>query len=463
MLTLKRAFKNIWRRRFRTALVGIVLALCVAIFASTIASVDASKTTTAAMLANYKSTAQNTIEQTEQAMNSIQVSAGRGGFGFAGPGPSGSAGSATSTNDSISKDIVTAISAMDGVIGTSGSLTHTVGANTSSSNSSGGRMMRFSYEYMISGITIDSSSDGGYSNMMPVNIVEGRNLQEGDDKVVVIGKDLKDYFNAGVGDKISIEGTAFTVVGIYSSDLGNEGGSDIVIGGQNGGPGGGSITIAREDKQVYMSLAAAQTLLDMQGAVSQLTVYASNSSAVDDVIATIQSAYPDLSAFALKDMQGQFGSSIEQQQQKIIDSTEGNLSSIESLGLEITIISAIVGILLIFGLMFYTVRERIKEIGTLKAIGFSNGDVMKQFMYEGMYVGLIGGVVGLGLAAAAASGFSSLLLDPSDTLGQSVSVHITLLSIILGIVVAVLAGALGSLYPAWRASRVSPMESLRRE
>jgi len=42
-------------------------------------------------------------------------------------------------------------------------------------------------------------------------------------------------------------------------------------------------------------------------------------------------------------------------------------------------------------------------------------------------------------------------------------VHITILSIILGLVVAVLAGALGSLYPAWRASRVSPMESLRRE
>jgi len=79
MLTMKRAFKNIWRRRFRTALVGIVLALCVAIFASTIASVDASKTTTAAMLDQYEEAAQNTIEQTEAAMNSIQISAGRFG------------------------------------------------------------------------------------------------------------------------------------------------------------------------------------------------------------------------------------------------------------------------------------------------------------------------------------------------------------------------------------------------
>jgi putative ABC transport system permease protein len=466
MLTMKRAFKNIWRRRFRTALVGIVLALCVAIFASTIASVDASKTTTAAMLANYESAAQNTIEQTENAMNSIQVSAGRGGFGFGGPGSSGSAGSATSTNDSISKDIVNAISAMDGVTGMSGSLTHTVGANTSSSSGGGGMMMRFSYDYMISGITLNSSSDAEFNSMMPVNIVEGRNLQEGDDKVVVIGADLEDYFNAGVGDTVTIEDTEFTIVGIYASEFegsGSAGSPDVVIGGTGGGPGGGSIAIEREDKNVYMSLSAAQDLLDMAGEVSQLTVYAADSSAVDDLVATIQSTYPDLTVFAYKDMQGQFGSFIEQQQQTIIDSTEGNLSSIESLGLEITIISAIVGLLLIFGLMFYTVRERVKEIGTLKAIGFSNGEVMKQFMYEGMYVGLIGGIVGLALAAAAASGLSSWLIDPSDTLGQSVSVHITALSIILGLVVAVLAGALGSLYPAWRASRVSPMESLRRE
>jgi len=467
MLTMKRAFKNIWRRRFRTALVGIVLALCVAIFASTIASVDASKITTAAMLENYESAAQNTIEQTENAMNSIQVSAGRDGFGFGGPGSSGSAGSATSTNNSISEDIVNAISAMDGVTGMSGSLTHTVGANTSSSSGGGGMMMRFSYDYMINGITLDSSSDAEFNSMMPVNIVEGRNLEEGDDTAVVIGADLEDYFNAGVGDTVTIEGTTFTIVGIYASEFETGGGSagspDVVIGGAGGGPGGGSIAIEREDKQVYMSLASAQDVLDMEEEVSQLTVYASDSSAVDDIVATIQSAYPDLTVFAYKDMQGQFGSFIEQQQQTIIDSTEGNLSSIESLGLEITIISAVVGMLLIFGLMFYTVRERTKEIGTLKAIGFSNGEVMKQFMYEGMYVGLIGGLVGLGLAAAASSGLSSWLINPSETLGQSVSVHITILSIILGLVVAVLAGALGSLYPAWRASRVSPMESLRRE
>jgi len=86
---------------------------------------------------------------------------------------------------------------------------------------------------------------------------------------------------------------------------------------------------------------------------------------------------------------------------------------------------------------------------------------MKQFMYEGLYIGLIGGVIGLAVATVAASLFSSWLLNPSETL--DVSVGITLGSMLLGLGLAVVAGALGSLYPAWRASRVSPMEALRRE
>ena len=97
----------------------------------------------------------------------------------------------------------------------------------------------------------------------------------------------------------------------------------------------------------------------------------------------------------------------------------------------------------------------------MKALGFSNPDIIKQFVYEGLYIGLVGGAIGLAIATVAASLFSSWLLNPSETL--DVSVGITLGSMLLGLVLAVVAGALGSLYPAWRASRVSPMEALRRE
>jgi putative ABC transport system permease protein len=454
MLTLKRAFKNIWRRRFRTLLVSLVLALCVAVFVSTIAGVNASKAATTAMMNQYEAASQATIEETQNLMSAIEITAGMGrGMGMRPPGGSGDN---STTDNYINQSVIDAISAMDGVTGMVGSLTYTVGANTTSSSGGGNFMMRFSYDYRIRGVTTGSSLDGGFDAGLPTSITEGRNLQEGDDNAVVIGEDLKDYFSAGVGDTVTIEGTGFQVVGVYSSNtssLGETSGGDF--------PGGGGMQM--EDKDVYMSLTTVQSLLNLQGDFSQLTVYASDSSAVDDLVATIQSAYPDLMVFSYKDMQSRFGDRIIQQQQSIISTTDENLSSIESLGLSITVVSVIIGVLLIFGLMFYTVRERTKEIGTLKALGFSNTNVMRQFMIEGLYVGIIGGAVGLAIAAIASSALGSWLLNASETLGTSVAVSLTVGTMLLGLGIAAIAGALGSLYPAWRASRVSPMEALRND
>jgi putative ABC transport system permease protein len=424
MLTMKRAFKNIWRRRFRTALVGIVLALCVAVFASTIASVDASEATTAAMLENYESAAQSTIEQTELSMTAITV---RSSFGRM---------FSTGDQSGMSEDIVDDILAMDSVAAVVPTVEGGFGAaENTGGGQGGGAPFGMRPAYTVVGVPLESISEE--YGILPISIIEGRSLNEGENDTVIICEQLTEYFGAGVDEGTEIDDKYFKIVGIFTSTF--------------------------RQNEVYTSLESAQELLDMEGELSSLTVYAEDADSVDDVVAQIEEEYPDYMVMAMSDMQSQFGDRIVNQQQSIIGSTDDNLSSIQSLGLQITIVSAIVGVLLIFGLMFYTVRERTKEIGTLKAIGFSNGEVMKQFMYEGMYVGLIGGIIGLALAAAAASGLSSWLIDPSETLGQSVSVHITAMAIILGLVVAVLAGTLGSLYPAWRASRVSPMESLRRE
>jgi putative ABC transport system permease protein len=127
------------------------------------------------------------------------------------------------------------------------------------------------------------------------------------------------------------------------------------------------------------------------------------------------------------------------------------------------------------------VRERTKEIGTLKAIGFSNWTVMSQFMLEGVMLSLIAGVVGVAIASFAAPTLSGLLLP---TVGQQVSafggarmaatnpgapsaatsaISLTPELILLALGAAVLLGMLGSLYPAWRASRTRPAEAMRYE
>ena len=101
MLTLRRSFKSIWRRRFRTLLVSLVLALCVAVFVSTIAGIDASEAATAEVLEGYEEIAESTIEETELSLTAITVRNMRGFMPESG--------------DGMSEDVADDISDMDGV------------------------------------------------------------------------------------------------------------------------------------------------------------------------------------------------------------------------------------------------------------------------------------------------------------------------------------------------------------
>ncbi len=85
---------------------------------------------------------------------------------------------------------------------------------------------------------------------------------------------------------------------------------------------------------------------------------------------------------------------------------------------EIVVVVAATSLIVLF-VMLYTVRERTKEIGTLKAIGFSNRTVMGQFMLEGILLSVIAGVVGIAIGIVAAPTLSSLVLSPTSAAGSS--------------------------------------------
>jgi putative ABC transport system permease protein len=114
--------------------------------------------------------------------------------------------------------------------------------------------------------------------------------------------------------------------------------------------------------------------------------------------------------------------------------------------------------------MLYTVRERTKEIGTLKAIGFSKWVILRQFMLEGILLSLIAGILGIGMGTFAAPSLSSLLLPTAEGGATSaVNVSISPQLMLLAFGAAILLGAVGSLYPAWRASKIRPAEAMRYE
>ena len=106
-----------------------------------------------------------------------------------------------------------------------------------------------------------------------------------------------------------------------------------------------------------------------------------------------------------------------------------------------------------------SVRERIREVGILKTLGFTPGDILGIILGESAVISLIGGVIGCALAVLLCYGVSH---SPGATMNAGIrNVGLTPVVTVLCLFVAVLIGLISSFIPAWSASRTSILESLR--
>jgi putative ABC transport system permease protein len=107
---------------------------------------------------------------------------------------------------------------------------------------------------------------------------------------------------------------------------------------------------------------------------------------------------------------------------------------------------------------FGSVIERTKEIGILKAIGWTDLDITKQVFLESLLQGLAGGVIGVILAYIVTISIPQLGILPTQNLVLTVSP----LLVIFGFVASVCGGIMAGVFPAWRAAKLQPAEALRR-
>jgi ABC-type antimicrobial peptide transport system permease subunit len=120
----------------------------------------------------------------------------------------------------------------------------------------------------------------------------------------------------------------------------------------------------------------------------------------------------------------------------------------------IAAISLIVGGIGIMNIMLVSVTERTKEIGLRLAVGARRRDVLLQFIVEAMVMSLIGGAIGVGLGVISARTLTAVLDWPTQ-------ISATTLASAFGIAAAI--GIVFGYYPARRASRLDPIDSLRYE
>ena len=134
----------------------------------------------------------------------------------------------------------------------------------------------------------------------------------------------------------------------------------------------------------------------------------------------------------------------------------------ETLTMLLTITAAIallVAGLGIMNIMLVSVTERTREIGIRKAVGAKRRNILLQFLLEATTISGIGGLIGIGVGIG-----TSKLLSGSITMNNStIETYITPDTIIIAFLVAVAVGVVAGVYPAYRASRLNPIDALRYE
>lgn len=267
-------------------------------------------------------------------------------------------------------------------------------------------------------------------------IEEGRDLKPGEKYKVVMGHDFLDKPLLGremrIGDTIEIQNVEFEVIGFYKKV-----GSFQVDG----------IVVLNED--------VAREILDDPEKIDVIEASAINSDDTNEVALEIAS---NLRRARDVDV-GKENFTVETSEQ-ILKSLKQVLSFVTYFLVALAAISIIVGAVGITNTMYTSVLERTREIGIMKAIGARNSDILTIFLFESGLLGLVGGIIGVGLGIGL-----GLLVETIGTaaLGEGlIMASFSPMLIILSLFFAFMMGVVAGTVPAYKASKMSPVDALRK-
>jgi len=243
---------------------------------------------------------------------------------------------------------------------------------------------------------------------------EGKLLAAEDE--MILGNDAARDLGVKLGDTLTLLNRTFRIVGVYQSD------------------------VKFESAGCVIASAVVQQELQMGSSVGLCFLYLKDGADWKKIRDMIEEKLPNLAAIQTKDFTQYYS----------------QLDYIDWFVWIVSLISVIVGGLGVLNTMLMAVSERTREIGTLRAVGWSRGQVLRLIMTEGLLISAVGGGVGLALGTFGAETLIHWAPRGLDT-------RYSALLFVQGFSIALALGFFGALYPAWQASRLSPIEALKYE
>ena len=255
--------------------------------------------------------------------------------------------------------------------------------------------------------------------------------------VVIVGyQTALDLFGgeSPLGKSLRVEGNKFQVISTIQK-FGGFGGDDYIL----------------------MPLTTMQSKITGGSNIQQIAIKAVSPEQVDTAIAEVTSImrarhYIKPGAaddFTIRDMR------------ETLQSMQQTLATFSIFLSSVGAISLIVGSIGIMNIMLVSVSERTREIGIRKAIGAKRRDILLQFLIEAAALSFTGGLIGLIIAVGATSFMGNIHMGPAG--GTGFKAEISLGIVILALAVSIGTGLISGTYPAYRAARMDPIESLRHE
>jgi ABC-type lipoprotein release transport system permease subunit len=247
-------------------------------------------------------------------------------------------------------------------------------------------------------------------------IIEGETLHT--NRQIIVGRAAAEALNKKPGDTLEVGGSRFKIVGIYDmpTEWENTGG--------------------------VMTLRDGQILVGRPRKVTMAYVKVVDPRKANEVVDLINSHFEDVHA----SLSGEFADQMP------------DLENANQMLMSISVMALLIGGFGIMNTMLMAVHERTKEIGALRALGWRQREVLKLIMNEAFILGILGGLIGIPLAV-----LFMLVVNNLPFMQDFGAMTLDFSTYLRAIFVALLLGAIGGIYPAWRATKMQPVEALRYE